>query len=309
MTLLRPRKLTAIVVCVGRAEHLKATMAHNAKCVDELVVVTKPDDAETMSVFTGIRRVALSTSERIHQGDAAFNKGAAINDALRAIGWYWETTNDCRDWILFTDADIFLPPNLHAFFHSRQWNPAALFGAGRTPIDADDARRIQGGAWPAEQPDEAIAAQPNGYFQLWHASKFRDKWPNVMSEAFCSAGGVDSWFCQQFDEVCRIRELYCCHIEHTQHYGDSWNGRHGIRPCWRQCGLFGRDSKYYATEDVPAGRVRYRLTETKDANQIECESADGTVPPELVCSNGAGGLIFNGRDVGLHHIHVAYWRA
>ena len=73
-----------------------------------------------------------------------------------------------------------------------------------------------------------INAEPNGYFQLFNrrALAIRDRGPAVMSEAFCSAGSIDSWFLQRYpgDKQIVIPELAVVHIQHEQSAGSGWNG-------------------------------------------------------------------------------------
>lgn len=127
-----------------------------------------------------------------------------------------------------------------------------------------------------------------------------------MSESFCSAGGVDSWFLQQFphDKRIVIPELSVVHIAHATNLGAGWNGN---GRGWRQCGMLTAIG-FIPTEPVPdSPTVRLRLTDTAHGESVEIESDGHSVPWDVVHPDGNGGLVFNGRNVGGCHIHVAYF--
>jgi hypothetical protein len=137
------------------------------------------------------------------------------------------------------------------------------------------------------------------------AHAIRERWPAVMSEEFCSAGGVDSWFAQQWtaDKQFVIPELTVTHIPHTANHGDSWNGsRHG----WRQCGML-TPTGYIPTEDVPEAANRFRLTDTKEGRTVETTMYGNQFPPAAVQTTGAD-LLLAGKSTQGCHVAVAYWK-
>jgi len=307
----RPKKLSAITVCVGRAEHLRLTLPHNLKLVDELIVVTTEDDVETQRVLGENPEAVTVISNRCHEGGDAFNLGKIQNDGLRRLA-------PGHDWILWVTCDVFLNPGLREHFYGHSWNPGVLYGVPRHDHGNGVPETIaETGLWPAENtnkkngPLAGINTEPNGYFALWHprASALAGReWP-VMPETFCSAGGVDSFFLQRWprDKRVIVPELACVHIAHEAHLGDGWNGN---RAGWRQCGMICPSGQYVATEELSGtGPHRLRLTETRDGESVEIEVADGTIPQTIVDSNGKGGLLFCGLDIGEeYHVHVAYYR-
>src|SRR5207253_301479 len=139
----------------------------------------------------------LVVSDRCYENDDAFNKGKMLNDGLKAI--------DRPDWIIFTDADIYLSKKLPEYLKTHALNPGVLYGTARYDLDQSNLR-------------DATCNEPNGYFQLFNrrALALRERWPAAMSENFCSAGGIDSWFMQQFppDKRVQIPELAVRHIPH-----------------------------------------------------------------------------------------------
>lgn len=131
-----------------------------------------------------------------------------------------------------------------------------------------------------------------------------------MSEAFCSAGGVDSWFMQQFPPTSRIYipGIAVVHLAHG-HFASNWNGLDKGRHCWKQLGVFTAGRGLILFTEPPKGRIRIRLTDTfyGDQAELELESIARAPGPEVLAFDGRGGLSFKGRNIGRHHIHVAYF--
>lgn len=302
---IRPQHVACVVVCVGRAEHLALTLKHNAELVDEMIVVT--GDGDTATQEFAVRHAGLLVSDAWQVGDAAFNKGAMINAGLQAI--------TRPDWIIFTDADCFLHPNLRTYLESHSLNPGCLYSAPRMNIGMADLAfikfKVGQGTWDAlSLPGQHhIDAEPNGFLQIWNRRnrKLRDRWPGVMSEAFCSAGGIDSWFLQQFEPDRRIMipELSVVHIAHGDTLGAGWNGRKRHGAYWRQLGWINAQGQWHCFEELSMGGqpVRLRLTDTLHGDQLEVSSPD-EVFRALKIENGD--LIFQGKPLHGCHVHVAY---
>lgn len=305
----KPKSLVGVVVCVGRSAQLYHTMPHNAAIVDTLVVVTTPDDIDTNLVFEQVApsNVILVETDAVHRFDAAFNKGAMLNAALDeiAVDPAREIAVDPARWIIFTDADVFLHPSTHDFAMTRALNPGVLYGTTRYDIAAEDApafasHRQVTDRWPSVVGPNA---EPNGYFQLFNP--FASSFPERISESFCSAGGVDSWFLQQWPASKRVQipELSVTHIAHASHAGSDWNGK---APGWRQCGMLTANG-FIQTEKPPPGVIALKCTDTLRGRSFVVPQFSGVIPPGFIKPNGRGGLIFGDDDIGMHHIHVAYW--
>jgi hypothetical protein len=301
-----PRKLSAVVVCVGRAEHLRQTLAHNAGQVDELIVVSVCEEdgiksttrVEDLIQMGHTKNVRFVLSDRCFDRDFAFNKGAMLNDGLKALA-------PDADWVVLTDADCFLPDNLREYVQTHALNPGVLYGAVRGYATKD----VAGNMGPVVPLAGAINAEPNGYFQLFNrrASAIRDRWPAVMSEDFCSAGGIDSWFMQQFPVGKRhvIPELAVRHIDHGKELGAGWNGT-ATGPRWRQVGMGTVDGIVRVGNPIETSK-RYRLTDTLHGKSVEVDMTDRGHFPMDVIQMHSGGLAFCGEDIGRHHVHIAVW--
>ena len=293
--------VSCVVVCVGRAQHLALTLPNNLQQVDELIVVTTSTDAATQEVVRNCQGARLVISDRCYGDFHAFNKGRMINDGLRA------TTR--KDWVVLTDADIYLNPRLRQWTRDHVLNPGVLYGTQRADLPANGAPQspnalIRPKAW-------GLNAQPDGYFQLFNrrALSIRDRGPAVMSEAFCSAGGADSWFIERFPpgKQCIVPELIVMHIEHGNSVSTNWNGapRPG-RPVWRQFGYV-TGSGFNPIEDPPAGPLHVRLVDTVDGRVWEGQiGADRRLPETVVRTDGKGNLIYLGKSSAFGHVHVAW---
>ena len=283
-----PKKLSLVTVCVGRAEHLRQTLAHNAERVDEVIVVCHPDDTDTGSEIGKIYGVKWVDSESCFHDGHAFNKGRMLNDGFKALA-------PDADWVVVADCDVFLPDNLHKFVRTHALNPGVLYGC----------KRDNGSEGMADANEE-----PNGFFQLFNrrASAIRDRWPAVMSEEFCSAGGIDSWFMAQFPpgKQVMIPELTVRHIPHGERFGEKWNGeRQG--PYWRQVAILTHKQLYPVGPLATENPKRVKFTDTLRGKTWEGDWPDGGNFPESVIAVRSDGITFLGEDVGQYHIHMAAW--
>jgi hypothetical protein len=300
------KRVAAVVTCVGRAEQLRQTLLWNVGQVDKVYVVTTSTDDATRRLVLGHPDAELVVSDRCFEGGDAFNKGKLINDGLRAV--------HAPDWVVLTDADVLLNRDLKAFLATHALNPGVLYGATRFDVQPGDVVD-----WLAGRPvNLAFAgkanAEPNGYFQMFNrrASAVRDRWPAVMAETFCSAGGIDTWFLQQFAGGKRhvIPGVPVTHIAHAdgEVIGAGWNGGGAGGPRWRQFGMLqGRNLiKVGPWPDPPPTRVR--LTDTATGQSCEAAvGATGDLPQAVLAFEEDGRTTFMGRDVGGAHIHMAYW--
>ena len=160
-------------------------------------------------------------------------------------------------------------------------------------------------------PASGLNAEPNGYFQLFNrrALAIRDRWPAVMSEEFCSAGGIDSWFLQQFPAGKRyvIPELAVTHSAHGDGLGAGWNGT-ADGPRWKQVGMFTAHAGLIPVAGATLNpATKFRLVDTLHGDVWEGSIPESGELPGDVLMRHPGGLAFKGKDIGGHHVHVAAW--
>ncbi len=283
----KPKKLSGVLVCVGYDQQLAQTLPANINLFDELVVVTTAEDVNTQAIVK-THGAKLVISNRCFDEDHAFNKGRMLNDGLAVLKE--------PDWIILTDADVTLNPETRSFIMGHSLNPGCLYFTARNDL-----------APVANQADK-VNMEPNGYFQLFNpkARAIRARWPKLISEDFCSAGGVDTWFATQWpgEGIVCLPDISVSHIP-SQSLGQNWNGRAEDAPPptgkWRQLGILTTNgfATFLGMTQLPD---RLKLTDTRYGQTIVVETSDLNHYVRLV----PNGLEFLGRPIGLSHIHVAY---
>ena len=230
--------INGLCVCVGFAPLLARTLCAWQESLDDLVIVTTPDDRATLDLCQHAR-VRVHMTRVFYEGGAAFNKGAALEEAraaeyppegLKPSGGY------AADWLLLFDADV-LP--------ERGWRrvaecavPGCIYGAHRyqAPIEGiDDRSPLR--AWidalcPTEDgldgcpilgvlPDEVP-----GCFQLFHPSDplIAQRTPVIPTD-WSHAGDYDTEFCRLWPAERRVR--LPIRLLHLGEPGTYW---HGVAP-------------------------------------------------------------------------------
>lgn len=313
----KPKSVACVVTCVGRAHHLAQTLPRNVPHVDEMIVVTTSYDEDTQAVVRAAQakgatvagnrgNIRLVISDACHDGYDSFNKGKLTNAGLRTI--------TKPDWIILTDADVFLSHETGGFLKEYVLNPGVLYGTFRSNLhDANEVRQYVAGSLVPAPSKSVVDAEPNGYFHLFNrrASAISSRWPAVMSEAFCSAGGIDSWFMQQWprDKLCMVGPLGVAHIAHGDKLGADWNAPamgEGVGQ-WRQWGMLTAKGVYALGGLTWSKPIKLRLTDTRRGEQWTGVIGDGKIPDDVVKGDGKGDLVFLGKPLHGAHVHVAAW--
>jgi hypothetical protein len=282
---IRPRKLSCVVVSVNYADRMAQTLPRNIGMFDEFVIVTTSGDTETQALAR-MHGATLVISDRCFDDDHSFNKGRMLNDGLVAL--------TDPDWVLMTDADITLNPQTRNFILSHALNPGCMYYTSR-----ENCTHV-------ENERGTVNAEPNGYFQLFHPSAraIRNTWPKPLSEAFCSAGSIDSYFWQQWplEKLVFIPELGVQHLA-CNRLGENWNGTQAEarKGKWVQLGIL-TVRGFTFLERLEAVPDRIKLTDTQYGESLIIDSQ--TVDDHVRV--GPNGLIFLGHELGNSHIHVAF---
>lgn len=284
-TSILPRRLSCVVVSVNYGDELEKTLPENISLFDEMVVVTTPEDVKTRAVAEKYgAKIALS--RRCYDDDHVFNKGRMLNDGLAVL--------EQPDWIVFTDADIFMSQRLRAFVLNHALNPGCLYYTMRGEL-----REITG------QPSW-MNAQPNGYFQLFNpkaAALAHLSWPQIVNENFCSAGSVDSWFTQQWptDKLIVIEDVRAMHLS-SESYTQNWNGKQNPVGKWVQFGIytsFGGFSQVLAVDHMPD---ELKMTDTLFGESVVINEKD---IGKYMHIDTKKNLLFQGKNIGWRHVHIA----
>jgi len=233
-------RVEAITVSVGYGDFLAATLAENLPLVDDLIVITSPDDDETRAVCRRHNVHHLLSED--HRRGGPFNKARLINRALDQIG--------AKDWILHIDADIVLPRQFRNKLDWADIDERCLYGADRQRVVGwqkwrafkayvgywDNHLHEMGNWWhPDFPPMSRLVSSIHGYtpigcFQLFHGSAMIADRIHVRRYPIThgDAARTDQQFALQWDRRYRVLlpEVVCLHLEsEAGGRGANWEGR------------------------------------------------------------------------------------
>lgn len=177
----------AIVTSVGYADKLQVSIRCNMDLFDEMAIATTPDDSATIEVCNAFenRGVWCYRTDAFHQGNAAFNKGAAVGELQRKLHSVAATRKGETE-IAIIDADVCLPKTLKMPSPIQPGTLIGLRGRWVVPTLSD---MLSGSPAFLEVFDE-----PTGFFQLYNG-----KAPHLYPAYLQTAGGSDQLFAMSFD--------------------------------------------------------------------------------------------------------------
>jgi hypothetical protein len=236
-------RIEAVCVCVDYADFLEQTLPTILPHVDDLIIVTTPEDGRTKRLCAqhGVRCLPTRCfSREDHPGQGGkplFNKARGINYGLAHLR--------TDGWILHLDADVVLPHRTRYFLQSIDLDPRKIYGIDRVNCvgrAAWDQIKLQGEPqyeWsclvkpPANLPLGARIAHmdhggyvPIGFFQLWNGQSGITRYPIRQG----SAEHTDVLHALQWDKPHRqlLPELIAIHLETRGKpgpMGANWSGR------------------------------------------------------------------------------------
>jgi len=233
-------RVEAVTVCVGYGDLLAVTARENQHLVDDLVVVTSPDDRETRDVCHRLCiRHVLSED---HRRGGPFNKARMIQRGLDQLG--------AKDWVLHLDSDVILPRQFKALLGLAHLDERCIYGADRCNLTGFEAWRklkTEKGAWDNHryhssihfEPDAPVGTRwaspfhgyvPIGFFQLFHGSQLTADGHHVRHYPYehGDAARTDVQFALQWDRRFRqlLPEVVALHLEsEASPLGANWAGR------------------------------------------------------------------------------------
>ena len=117
--------LEAVLVCVNYADFLAVTLPLNKRHFDRIVVVTIPQDFETIRVCEE-NGVEYHTTECFFDAGAPFRKGRGVNEGLGCL--------KLLDWVLHLDADVLLPGDFREALEGIKLDKRSLYSCSRYQI-------------------------------------------------------------------------------------------------------------------------------------------------------------------------------
>lgn len=228
--------VSCVTVCVNYSDFLAHTIPFNRNIFNHWVIITSPDDKDTINLcnFWGLHCIQTRV---MYSGGDKFNKAKAINEGLKVLD---QTPGN---FLAHMDADIVLPPSTRKILENIQLDPANIYG-----VDRQCCRSYEDWAdfmiKPIPQHIQNVFVIPNkfdlgvriakqefngfipiGFFQLWGS----DPAKNFYHEGHDSAARSDMLFSLQWERKNRvlIPELFVTHLESESNVkmGINWSGR------------------------------------------------------------------------------------
>lgn len=237
--------IEAVIVSVGYADFLQATLPFNAGLIDRIIVVTEPQDEQTRWVCNryNVECILSEDGKRHTRNGTGFNKGRLIERGMQ----------HCSDegWVLHMDADIALPHRFRHLLELADLQHDTIYGCDRFMVKSyEDWKRVKqsdfmnGGGWDfhcrtsfppgfdigTRWTHPQMGAVPIGFFQLAHSSQI--EWRGIRSKPYpanhSSACRTDIQWALKWDRHKRanISEVIVAHLESDDvAKGANWKGR------------------------------------------------------------------------------------
>lgn len=226
-------KISCVIISVNYGDFLAHTLPSNKHQFNDLVVVTSSVDKITQQICEYYHVRCIKTDDFYADGNI-FNKGKGINVGISSL--------ISPEWICHMDADILLPPLTRKYLELVDLNPLNIYSLDRMmcqsysdflsflhfpplqheqdvfvhirpfPLGVRIAKREYGGYIPI------------GFFQLWHASRGFNTYP----EEHSTAARSDMLHAIRWPRKHRILlpELIALHLStEINDAGKNWNGR------------------------------------------------------------------------------------
>ncbi len=236
-------KIECVIVCKDYSDFLEHTLPENIQQVDDIVVVTTPEDTKTHKVCAKYSVQCIQTSCFTDNGDT-FNKARAINLGISNL--------KRNDWLLHIDADIVLCKDFRRLLMKAHLDTKNIYGADRMNVYGYESwmklKPLLDNHWNArwfadpgfchqkdatKDIDMRLGARiihnehgylPIGFFQLWHTSAGKG-----YNHRLGEAAGSDIVFPAQWPRNRRILlpdvTVYHLDSEETHGIGTNWKGR------------------------------------------------------------------------------------
>jgi hypothetical protein len=170
-------RIEAVAVCVNYADYLAETLPFVLPHVDDMVIVTTPDDRRTIGLchMHGVR--CLPTKCFYQWGDK-FNKARGINYGLAHLRQ--------SDWILHIDADLALPSRTRWLLNCCCLEPTKIYGIDRVNIKGR-------AAWEAYKRNPDLQFVSSCRMEPPTQHEFGSRLVHVGHGGYCPIGFWQAW--------------------------------------------------------------------------------------------------------------------
>jgi len=148
--------IEAIIVSFGCLDLLSISLPANINELDNVIIVTKPNDKETIEYCKSRNykdKIDIFETDSFNFDGAAFNKGLAISLAMNRLKY--------KDWIITLDTDIILPKDFKNNFLNL--NPDIEYFYGMRRINLDTREDLLDLVSNKKKPEDFICYRGSGY--------------------------------------------------------------------------------------------------------------------------------------------------
>ncbi|HEY1190582.1 MAG TPA: hypothetical protein VGE74_23315 [Gemmata sp.] len=201
-----------ITCSVDFADRLASGIDRWAAGLASLCVVTTPDDSATLALCVDRPGVRVHMTDAFTRDGAAFNKGAALSEAVDA------GKVPMGDWVLAFDADIIPPADWADRIANARPVAGTLYGATRTLCDG-----LADADAATQRVDDADVA---GFFMLFHGRDVNAAHRPLFDSCWRHAGNYDTRFMHRWaGGGSGDRQILPLLVAHQGPVRENWWGR------------------------------------------------------------------------------------
>lgn len=126
-------KFECITCSVGCADFLKIFLEKNSKHFDKVIVVTAPNDNDSIKVAEKYGATVFIT-DIFYKDGKKFDRGSAYNEALKYLTY--------KRWVCFVDVDIILDSNHREKILNSNLDKNIFYGIDRLNVITEEDRRL-----------------------------------------------------------------------------------------------------------------------------------------------------------------------
>jgi len=203
------QNLRAAMVCVDYSDLMAITLPYNRHHFSEVLIVTTPDDTNTIQLAES-HDCQMYLTREFYEGGASFNKWLALESGLDHFGRH--------GWMCLMDADVLWPKEIK----HQEYEIGKLY----TPLrhmfsDITD-------PFPQEHEWKRYRTHGNtgewaGYTQIFHADDYHLGPSPWHQTNWKHAGGADSFFQRKWEPQNKVRTPW--NVLHVGEAGKNWCGR------------------------------------------------------------------------------------
>jgi hypothetical protein len=232
--------IVALTVCVNYEDYLSLTLPLNRAFFASYKIITDFANAKKLETLAKENNSELIVTDSFYDDNAPFNKGKAINHALKKL------RPEKRDgWVCHLDADIILPKNFENLINACPLNTRAIYGCARyycpkkpkelekcLERNTDPTKWRKGKSpghyyignskkWQPKIPKRWMIRVPIGFFQLFNLN-MGFEYPEHVPHA----GDSDIYFACQWEKHEHLDNIHAVHLPVLKGQSkDNWNGR------------------------------------------------------------------------------------